>query len=112
MVRLHINFLPISCQPFFYRRLLSVSIDQLDKAGAPHPRGVNIYIYISQECSSLSHPLTTTRGLPSLSTTPSQSKNHPRARASTRITCRPYTLPETEPTGAGLRTMRVTQKAG
>ncbi|KAF8495981.1 hypothetical protein F5888DRAFT_1708147 [Russula emetica] len=59
-------------------------IDQLDKADAPLiPEG---YIYLL--CNASSHSPTTSRGIHSLSTTPSRSKNHPRVQPSPST--RPY----------------------
>ncbi|KAN0113643.1 hypothetical protein V8E52_007569 [Russula decolorans] len=62
--------------------LLSVSIDQLDKADAPLILEAYILKYISLACNALSHSPTASRGIPSLSTTPSWSKNHPQVQPS------------------------------
>jgi hypothetical protein len=89
--------------PTFSRHcLLSVSIDQLDKA----PRSSRRRIYISFPCNASSHSPTASRGIPS----PLQ---HPRGSKTTRKFNRactgppdPTTLPASEPARAWLRTVR------
>jgi len=58
--------------------LLSVSIDQVDKADAQLLSRRRTYISLAFNASS--HSPTTLRDMPSLFTTPSRSKNHPRVQ--------------------------------
>jgi hypothetical protein len=101
MVRLRIDFLPIGCQPFSVVVFFLLVIDQLDKADAPHPGGVHTSPWRAMPRLTLRRP----RGV----YLPSLPDYHTRARACTAPP-RPYTLPETEPAGAGVRTLRMTQE--
>jgi hypothetical protein len=95
---------------FSRHSLLSVSINQLHNTDAPSRRRTSPGYAL---CNALSHSPTASRGIPSLSTTASQSKNHPRVQPSPCIHLAPSTLlrspTETAPARAkaraGLRTV-------
>ena len=94
------NRLPI----FSRHRLFSGNIDQLDKADAP---------LIPEACPASSHTPTASRGIPFLFTTPSRSKNHPRAQPRPCMhQAHSIMLPETKPARAGLKNVLAMLNAG
>jgi hypothetical protein len=101
-----INVLPTGCQPspvtvFFLLASIS-STRQMRRSSRRRT-------YISLACDAFSLSPTASRVIPSLSTTPSRSKNHPRVQPGPLD---PTALPETEPARAGPQTVCTMLNAG
>ena len=108
MVRLPINVLPTSHQHFpvivFF---LLASISSTRQMRHSSQKGT----YISLACNASSRSLTASRGILSLSTTPSRSKNHPRVQPSPCVHPAHSTLLRC-PKPSQLRTVRAILNAG
>src|SRR6266852_8346169 len=74
------NVLPTGCQPFPVNLLASISSTRRMHCSS------RMHTYISSECNLISHS-NSSRGIPSLSTTPSWSKNHPHVQPCVHCDC-------------------------